>query len=24
MKQGYLPYNTPQSHDVSDTNGIYP
>ncbi|HSH03186.1 MAG TPA: matrixin family metalloprotease [Anaerolineae bacterium] len=23
MKQGYLSYNTPQTHDVTDTNGIY-
>ena len=24
MKQGYLSYNTPQSHDINDTNGLYP
>jgi hypothetical protein len=23
MKQGYLSYNTPQNHDINDTNDIY-
>lgn len=24
MNQGYLSYNTPQQHDINDTNSIYP
>jgi hypothetical protein len=24
MKQGSLSYNTPQSHDINDTNALYP
>jgi hypothetical protein len=24
MKQGYLPYNVPQTHDVDDVNWLYP
>lgn len=24
MQQGYLSYNTPQSHDINDTNNLYP
>lgn len=24
MKQGYLSYNTPQSHDINDINALYP
>ncbi len=24
LKQGYLSYNTPQQHDIDDTNALYP
>lgn len=24
MRQGFLPYNTPQTHDINDVNALYP